>query len=203
MLPLVAAARLIHVRPRSAPQFRTGRGKGTGREGEAEAMLSVISNSFRERRPSSRRLLARSARTGINIRPRLSEETSSSPPSFPFSLSLVVFYILVRSREDAATRGENALFCAEPRSLHRGDHSSWVGGDFFFFRPASSQKKQKRQPVNPCFSHFCSTDSVQRKSHTSEYDQPRNNEDRSSLSTSRKPGHSPVLLLNKIPIFRY
>lgn len=107
MLPLVAAARLIHVRPRSAPQFRTGRGKGTGREGEAEAMLSVISNSFRERRPSSRRLLARSARTGINIRPRLSEETSSSPPSFPFSLSLVVFYILVRSREDAATRGEN------------------------------------------------------------------------------------------------
>lgn len=166
-------------------------------------MLSVISNSFRERRPSSRRLLARSARTGINIRPRLSEETSSSPPSFPFSLSLVVFYILVRSREDAATRGENALFCAEPRSLHRGDHSSWVGGDFFFFRPASSQKKQKRQPVNPCFSHFCSTDSVQRKSHTSEYDQPLNNEDRSSLSTSRKPGHSPVLLLNKIPIFRY
>lgn len=158
MLPLVAAARLIHVRPRSAPQFRMGRGKGTGREGEAKAMLSVISNSFRERRPSSRRLLARSARTGINIRPRLSEETSSSPLSLSllsFSLSLLVFYTLVRSREDAGTRGQNALFCAEPRSLHRGDRSSWVGGFFFF--SSFLRRKQKRQPVNPCFSHFCST----------------------------------------------
>lgn len=110
-------------------------------------MLSVISNSFRERRPSSRRLLARSARTGINIRPRLSEETSSSPPSFPFSLSLVVFYILVRSREDAGTRGENALFCAEPRSLHRGDHSSWVGGDFFFFVQLPPRRNRSGNPL--------------------------------------------------------
>lgn len=173
MLPLVAAARLIHVRPRSAPQFRMGRGKGTGREGEAKAMLSVISNSFRERRPSSRRLLARSARTGINIRPRLSEETSSSPLSLSllsFSLSLLVFYTLVRSREDAGTRGQNALFCAEPRSLHRGDRSSWVGG--FFFCPASSEENRSGNPLthaSPISVQRSPPPNSVRKSRTSEY----------------------------------
>lgn len=170
MLPLVAAARLIHVRPRSAPQFRMGRGKGTGREGEAKAMLSVISNSFRERRPSSRRLLARSARTGINIRPRLSEETSSSPLSLSPSLSLLVFYTLVRSREDAGTRGQNALFCAEPRSLHRGDRSSWVGG--FFVCPASSEENRSGNPLthtSPISVQRSPPPNSVRKSRTSEY----------------------------------